>query len=44
LKVAPGTPPGAQDLVVNVQAQSGNSSICLPPARVKVEIPVTIAR
>jgi hypothetical protein len=44
LKVAPGTPPRAQDLVVNAQAQSGNNSICLPPARVKVEIPVTIAR
>ena len=44
LKVAPGTPPGTQNLVVNVQAQSCNNSICLPPATVKVEIPVTIAR
>jgi hypothetical protein len=44
LKVAPGTSPGAQTLVVNVQAQSCNNSICLPPATVKVELPVTVAR
>jgi hypothetical protein len=44
LKVAPGTPPGVQTLVVNVQAQSCNNSICLPPATVKVELPVTVAR
>ena len=44
LKVAPGTAAGAQNLVVNVQAQSCNNSICLPPATVKVEVPVTISR
>jgi thiol:disulfide interchange protein DsbD len=44
LKVAPGTAPGPQNLVVNVQAQSCNNSICLPPVTVKVEAPVTIAR
>jgi len=44
LKAAPGTPPGARNLMVNVQAQSCNNSICLPPATVKVEMAVTIAR
>jgi thiol:disulfide interchange protein DsbD len=44
LKVAPGAAPGAQNLTVNAQAQSCNNSICLPPATVKVEIAVTIAR
>jgi thiol:disulfide interchange protein DsbD len=44
LKVAAGTAPGVQNLVVNVQAQSCNNSICLPPATVKVEVPVTVAR
>jgi thiol:disulfide interchange protein DsbD len=44
LKVAAGTAPGAQNLVVNVQAQSCNNSICLPPATVKVEVPVTVAQ
>jgi thiol:disulfide interchange protein DsbD len=43
LKVSPGAAPGAQRLVVNAQAQSCNNSICLPPATVKVEIPVTVA-
>ena len=44
LKVAPGAAAGAQTLVVNAQAQSCNNSICLPPATVKVELPVTVAR
>jgi thiol:disulfide interchange protein DsbD len=44
LKVAPGAASGVQNLVVNVQAQSCNNSICLPPVTVKVEIPVTISR
>ena len=44
VKVAPGAAPGTQNLVVNAQAQSCNNSMCLPPATVKVEIPVTIAR
>jgi len=44
LKVAPGTAQGAQNLVVNAQTQSCNNSMCLPPATVKVEIPVTVAR
>ncbi|HUB78159.1 MAG TPA: protein-disulfide reductase DsbD N-terminal domain-containing protein [Bryobacteraceae bacterium] len=44
LKVAPETAAGARSLVVNVQAQSCNNSLCLPPATVKVEIPVTIGR
>ena len=44
LKVAHGAATGAQTLVVNAQAQSCNNSICLPPATVKVEIPVTIVK
>jgi thiol:disulfide interchange protein DsbD len=44
LKVAPGAAAGTQNLVVNAQSQSCNNSMCLPPATVKVEIPVTIAR
>jgi hypothetical protein len=44
VKVVTASAPGAQNLVVNVQTQSCNNSICLPPATVKVEIPVTIAR
>jgi thiol:disulfide interchange protein DsbD len=44
VKVAPGAAPGSQNLVVTAQAQSCNNSICLPPATVKVEIAVTIAR
>jgi len=44
LRVAPGSTAGAQNLVVNVQAQSCNNSLCLPPATVKVELPVTVAR
>jgi hypothetical protein len=44
VKVAAGTAPGTQTLVVNAQAQSCNNSICLPPATVKVEMAVTIAR
>ena len=44
VKVATGAAPGAQSLVVNAQSQSCNNSICLPPATVKVEIPITIAR
>jgi DsbC/DsbD-like thiol-disulfide interchange protein len=44
LKVAAGAAPGTQNLVVNAQAQSCNNSICLPPATMKVEIPVTIAK
>jgi len=44
VKVVTASAPGAQNLVVNVQTQSCNNSICLPPATVKVEIPITIAR
>ena len=44
VKVVAGATAGAQNLVVNVQAQSCNNSLCLPPATVKVEIPLTIAR
>lgn len=44
LKVAAGTAPGEQKLVVNAQAQSCNNSLCLPPATVKVEIAIIIAK
>jgi len=44
VKVAAGAAAGSQNLVVNAQAQSCNNTICLPPATVKVEIPVAIAR
>jgi hypothetical protein len=44
VKVAVGASPGEQKLVVNAQAQSCNNSICLPPATVKVEIPITVAK
>ncbi|MGD0872562.1 MAG: protein-disulfide reductase DsbD domain-containing protein [Bryobacteraceae bacterium] len=44
LRVAPGAAAGTQNLVVNAQSQSCNNSMCLPPATVKVEIPVTIAK
>jgi hypothetical protein len=44
VKVAAGAAAGTQNLVVNAQAQSCNNSICLPPATVKVEMAVTIAR
>ena len=44
VKVAAGASPGGQKLVVNAQAQSCNNSICLPPATVKVEIPITVAK
>jgi len=30
--------------VVNVQAQSCNNSMCLPPTTVKLEVPVTIGK
>jgi hypothetical protein len=44
VRVAPGATPGTQRLVVNAQSQSCNSNMWLPPATVKVEVPVTIAR
>jgi thiol:disulfide interchange protein DsbD len=44
LRVAPGAVAGTQNLVVNAQSQSCNNAMCLPPATVKVEIPVTIAK
>jgi thiol:disulfide interchange protein DsbD len=44
VKVAAGAAPGTQNLIVNVQSQSCNNSICLPPATFKVEIPVTIGK
>ncbi|HEX3747448.1 MAG TPA: protein-disulfide reductase DsbD N-terminal domain-containing protein [Bryobacteraceae bacterium] len=43
VKVAAGAAAGAQTLAVNVQAQSCNNSICLPPATLKVEIPIAVA-
>jgi thiol:disulfide interchange protein DsbD len=42
VKVAPGTAPGVQKLVVSASYQSCNSKICLPPKTVKLEAPVTI--
>jgi thiol:disulfide interchange protein DsbD len=44
VRVAPGAAAGTQNLIVNAQAQSCNNSLCLPPATVKVEIPVTIGK
>jgi hypothetical protein len=44
LRVAPGTAAGTRNLVVNAQSQSCNNSMCLPPATVKVEIPLAVVR
>ena len=44
VRVAIGTPVGAQKVVVSASYQSCNDQICLPPKTVKVELPVTIAR
>jgi thiol:disulfide interchange protein DsbD len=44
VKVVAGASPGEQKLVVNAQAQSCNNSLCLPPATVKVEIPISVAK
>ena len=44
VKVAPGTAPGAQKLVVSASYQSCNNKLCLPPKTVKVEVPVTIGK
>ena len=44
VRVASGTPPGAQKLVVSASYQSCNNKLCLPPKTVKVELPLTIAK
>jgi hypothetical protein len=44
VRVAPGTAPGAQKLVVSASYQSCNSKLCLPPKTVKVEVPITIGK
>jgi thiol:disulfide interchange protein DsbD len=44
VRVAAGTAPGAQTLVINTSYQTCNNSLCLPPKTVKVEITVTIAK
>src|ERR1017187_4970864 len=43
LRVAAGTAAATQNLVISAQSQSCNNSMCLPPATVKVEVPVAIA-
>jgi thiol:disulfide interchange protein DsbD len=44
VRVAPGTPPGVQKLVVSASYQSCNNKLCLPPKTVKVEVPITIGK
>jgi DsbC/DsbD-like thiol-disulfide interchange protein len=44
VRVAAGTPPGAQKLVVSAAYQSCNNKLCLPPKTVKVDVPVTVAK
>jgi DsbC/DsbD-like thiol-disulfide interchange protein len=44
VRVAPGTAPGIQQVVVSASYQSCNNKLCLPPKTVKVEVPVTIGK
>jgi thiol:disulfide interchange protein DsbD len=44
VKVAAGTVPGAQKLVVSASYQSCNNKLCLPPKTVRVELPVTVGK
>jgi thiol:disulfide interchange protein DsbD len=44
VRVAPGTAPGVQKLVVSASYQSCNNKLCLPPKTVKVEVPITIGK
>ena len=44
VRVAPGTAPGGQKLVVSASYQSCNNKLCLPPKTVKVEVPITIGK
>jgi len=44
VKLAAGTAPGPQTLVVSAAYQSCNDKLCLPPKTVKVELPVVVAR
>jgi len=44
VRVAPGTPVGAQKVVVSASYQSCNNQICLPPKTVKVELPITVGK
>ena len=44
VRVAPGTAPGAQKLVVSASYQSCNDKLCLPPKTVKLEVPITIGK
>jgi hypothetical protein len=44
VRVAPGTAPGAQKLVVSASYQSCNNKLCLPPKTVQVEVPITIGK
>ena len=44
VKVAPGTAPGVQQLVVSASYQSCNNKLCLPPKTVKVEVLVTVGK
>ena len=44
VRVALGTAPGSQKLVVSASYQSCNNKLCLPPKTVKVELPITIGK
>jgi DsbC/DsbD-like thiol-disulfide interchange protein len=44
VRVAPGTAPGAQKLVVSASYQSCNDKLCLPPKTVQVEVPIAIGK
>jgi thiol:disulfide interchange protein DsbD len=44
VKVAAGTAPGVQKLVVSASYQSCNNKVCLPPKTVQVEAPVKVGK
>ena len=44
VRITPGAPAGAQNLVVNASYQSCNNKMCLPPKTVKVEAAVTVGK
>jgi thiol:disulfide interchange protein DsbD len=44
VRIAPGTTPGVQKLVVSASYQSCNNKLCLPPKTVKVEAPIAVGK
>ena len=44
VRVAPGTAPGAQKLVVSASYQSCNNKLCLPPKTITVEAQVAVGK